>query len=102
MPNGWKYDPSGPAGLRPAALNDSAMYAAALLMPSVLSPRPSHSSEARKKRSFFIRARAESSACNSGVNASRRATGRDRRRLGMGRPELGRWDTVIVLGGAAR
>ena len=67
------------------------MYAAALLMPSVFSPRPSHSSEARKKRSFFIRARAESSACSKGAKRQQGGDGQGQAEGGMGRPGLGGW-----------
>ena len=43
----WKYVPPSPPGVRPKALNRSAMYCAALSRPGLPSPRPFRSGEAR-------------------------------------------------------
>src|SRR5262245_18772408 len=55
------------------------MYAAALLMPSVFNPRPSHSSPARKWRSFFNRS-SEVSAAWDAAARTRRASDESRLR----------------------
>jgi hypothetical protein len=60
------------------------MYAAALLIPSVFRPRPSHSSLARKCRSFFIRSRdASSAACKAVEVKMRQRDGKRKRVRGM-------------------
>ena len=111
--NGWKYEPSFIAGFSPAFWKFAATYSAALSIPLVSIPRPSHSGLARKKRSFCMRSRMGSSngfwagerfaSANKAANATAAASGRDvlDMRGSLLRERRGEGEMQLLCGGGA-